>query len=71
MLICQCGLAVLRPEDFEVPDTAFVGQCLKAGDVLEQSEHHVVELGAGESDAEFLNGNRHEATHFVVIEAVQ
>lgn len=51
-LICQDGLLIFEPEQLQIPNAAFVGLCLKAGDVLEQSQHHVVELGTGEPHSE-------------------
>ncbi len=49
---------------------AFVWQRLKAGDVLEQSRRHLVELGTCQPPTELLQGNRHEATHLVIVERV-
>jgi hypothetical protein len=42
--VCLNGLLAPRPEDFQLLDTAFVGQRLKASDALKPSQHHFVAL---------------------------
>ena len=65
------GLLVLRPEAIEALTSGWHRDRFETGDVLEQSQRHVVELAAGQSWPELLDDERDETTHLVVIECVE
>jgi hypothetical protein len=70
-VICLGGLRVLRPQSIEVLTSSCRRECFETGDVLEQTQHHIVELGAGQSRPELLDDDLDEPTHLVVIECVE
>jgi len=68
MVVRQDGLLVLQPEQLQVLLASRTWQDFETGDVLEQGQHHPVELSPVEPLAELRQCNRHESAHFVVAE---
>ena len=66
MLVRLNDLMVLRPEDFAVVNAPFARERLESGDVLEDGEHYLVELGACQSRLEFLQYDHDENRRLLV-----
>ena len=61
-MICLDDLLVLRPEAIEVLASGQHRDRFETGNVLEQSQCHVVELAAGQSWPELLDDERDDSS---------